>query len=137
MDRLTLAEVVADPDRLEDTPLEELPDLLAELERLRAEVWTRLMAPVSAPTGDEDRPDPDQLLDAEAVADILDVNTRYVYDHAEDWPFTRRISSRKLRFSERGLYRWLNTRACPPPPAASSFPAVALLLLEAVLRVMA
>lgn len=52
----------------------------------------------------------DQLLDVEAVAERLDVQERYVYDHADDWPFTRRLSPRKLRFSERGLNRWLSTR---------------------------
>lgn len=102
-----LAEVVADPHRLDELPREELPDLLANLERLRAKVWARLSAPPEdASSGGK----PDRLLDVGAVAEILDVAPRYVYDHADDWPFTRRISPRKLRFSEQRLYRWLETR---------------------------
>lgn len=109
MDRSALAEVAADPDRLGDVPREELPELLADVERLRAEVWSELTRPPE--NGGSPEPDTgDQLLDVEAVAEVLDVDTRYVYEHADDWPFTRRISPRKLRFSERGLYRWLETR---------------------------
>lgn len=111
MDRSALTEVVADPDRLEKLPRERLPELLADVERLRAEVWSRLSCPPrenGAESEDADRDD--QLLDVEAVAEVLDVDERYVYEHADDWPFTRRISPRKLRFSERGLYRWLETR---------------------------
>lgn len=109
-----LDRLVADASRLEDVPKEELPNLLADLERLRAEVWTRIARP-SPQNGvrsrdQTDQGTADQLLDVEAVAERLDVTERYVYDHADEWPFTRRISPRKLRFSERGLHRWLETR---------------------------
>lgn len=84
------------------------------MERLRARVWRRLTRPpqeddTGSGRGDAS-PTDDQLLDVETVAERLDVSERYVYDHADDWPFTRRLSSRKLRFSERGLYSWLQTR---------------------------
>lgn len=111
----SLAELAADPDRLENLPDEELPEVLAALERLRARVWARLNRPPE-PNGDGGRRRgggggrEDRLLDVETVADRLDVTERYVYDHADDWPFTRRLSRQKLRFSERGLYRWLETR---------------------------
>lgn len=107
-----LAELADDPDRIEDLPREDLPELLSELEGLRARLQLRLSRP---PTGRENgreeapRTD-DRLLDVEEVADRLDVTERYVYDRADDWPFTRRISPRKLRFSEEGLYRWLEAR---------------------------
>ena len=48
----------------------------------------------------------DRLLSAADVAARLNVSTRYVYDHAREWPFAERLSARKLRFSERGLERW-------------------------------
>lgn len=109
-----LASVAANPDQVEKLPDEVLPDLLADVERLRARVWTRLNRPVNS-TGNGDktpskRVEEDQLLDVESVAEILSVDTRYVYDHADEWPFTRRISSRKLRFSKKGLFRWLRNR---------------------------
>lgn len=109
--RRTLAELAADPDRVEDLPREELPEVLSALESIRARLQLRLVRPAEPSRNDDSEPDTDdRLLDVEAVADFLDVDERYVYDHADEWPFTRRISPRKLRFSERGLYRWLETR---------------------------
>lgn len=107
-----LAELAANPGRVEDLPEDNLPDLLAELERLRARIWSELARPriPSSHNPGEAAETGDRLLDAQDVAELLDVAPRYVYDHADDWPFTRRLSPRKLRFSERGLYRWLETR---------------------------
>lgn len=79
-------------------------DFLQSIETV-ASVVERAVQAEAVENGDEDR-----LLDAEEAADILGVKKRYVYDNADDWPFTRRLSRRKLRFSERGLYRWLETR---------------------------
>lgn len=111
--RRTLAELAADPDRAEDLPRDDLPAVLSELEALRARLQLRLVRTPARRNGGDPGGEPDtgdRLLDAEAVAERLDVDERYVYDHADGWPFTRRISPRKLRFSERGLYRWLETR---------------------------
>lgn len=49
----------------------------------------------------------DQLLTAEAVATRLDCSVRSVYRAAKAWPFTVRLGAKALRFSERGLNRWL------------------------------
>lgn len=108
----TLAAVIADPNRVDNIPTEELPDILADIERLRVRVWTRLNSPPVRPESpnESDSESSDRLLDADGVAEVLNVTERYVYDHADEWPFTRRISRRKLRFSKRGLYRWLETR---------------------------
>ena len=57
------------------------------------------------PTGKLDR-----LLTAAEVAERLNVGRRFVYDHAEKWPFTKRLDEGTLRFSERGLDRWLEHR---------------------------
>lgn len=106
----TLAELVADPSRLEDLAEEDLPEVLAALERLKAKVWARLARPPERNAPPDRTAQEDRLMDVEEVAEILNVDSRYVYDHADDWPFTRKISHRKLRFSEDGLYRWLDTR---------------------------
>lgn len=106
-----LAELAADPERVGDIPREDLPDVLAALEGLRARLWARLSkSPAPSSNGGASEPEEDRLLDVNRVADILGVGVDYVYDHADGWPFTRRISPRKLRFSERGLYRWLERR---------------------------
>ena len=52
----------------------------------------------------------DRLLTATEVAERLNVGRRFVYDHAEKWPFTKRLDEGTLRFSERGLDRWLEHR---------------------------
>ena len=110
-----LAHVAAYPSSIQNLPEGQLLDLLAELERLRARVWWRLNRPASPQVdsnGSEiQRAEEDQLLDVAQVAQIMAVDERYVYDHATDWPFTRKISSRKLRFSKRGLFRWLKTQS--------------------------
>lgn len=105
-----IAELAADPERLSTLPDDALPAVLAALERLRARIWSRLARPPEPDGNGASPPEEDRLLDAEAVADRLGVSPRYVYDHADDWPFARKLSPRKLRFSERGLYRWLEER---------------------------
>lgn len=45
------------------------------------------------------------LLDVRDVAARLRVSCDYVYRHARDWPFTRRVG-RALRFEADGLARW-------------------------------
>ena len=55
-------------------------------------------------------PQPDRLLTAKAVAERLGVQPRWVYDRADELPFTRRLSGNLLRFSERALERYLAAR---------------------------
>ena len=49
--------------------------------------------------------DPDRLLTPEEAAAILGQSVRWLYRHAANLPFTRRISRKNLRFSEAGLRR--------------------------------
>lgn len=106
-----LRDVLTDPARLEELETEELAELLAELEALRARAWARLSRP-DAPTGNgtPTTPASDRMLDVEEAAELLAVEPRWLYDRADDLPFTRRLAPRTLRFSERALYRWLETR---------------------------
>lgn len=109
MDASTLAEIAADPDRLDHVPDDELPDVLAALRELEARVWLRLRQP-SAPNGVSTAPEGDKLLKVDEAADILGVEPRWLYDRSDDLPFARKLAPRTLRFSERGLYRWLEPR---------------------------
>ena len=52
----------------------------------------------------------DQFLNADEAAEILGVNARWMYRNADSLPFTRRLSPRQLRFSEKGLRRWMDSR---------------------------
>ncbi len=111
METRALAELVADPSRLEDLPEEDLVDVVAELERLRARAWGRLSRPSGNGGADGRRqPDPDQMLTVKEAAEILGVEERWLYDRSDSLPFARKLAPRTLRFSERGLYRWLETR---------------------------
>lgn len=104
-----LATLLTDPARADALPREELPELLGQVERLRAALWVRLTVPAtngSTPKS-EARAEDDMLLTATAVAEILNVDDRYVYRHADSWPFTRRLSRGTLRFSHAGLRRWI------------------------------
>lgn len=107
-----LAELAADPERLDNLPDDELPEVLAALRELEARVWLRMRRPPERGSNGEPAKasDDDKMLNVQEAADILGVDERYVYDHADDWPFTRRLSPRKLRFSRAGLFRWLETR---------------------------
>lgn len=107
--------VILDPEGVPELDREEIPDLIGDLERIKAHLVSRLHQPPERdppPSDSAENPleHKDHLLKAEDVAEIMDVSTRYVYDHADGWPFTRRISQHKLRFSERGLYNWLDSR---------------------------
>jgi len=106
-----LAELAADPDRIEELPQEDLPDVLSALEGIRARVWMRLSRPPApARNGGPSEPEEDRMLRVEEAAEILDVEPRWLYDRSDDLPFARKLAPRTLRFSERGLYRWLETR---------------------------
>jgi predicted DNA-binding transcriptional regulator AlpA len=50
---------------------------------------------------------PDRLMKVGEAAARLGVTRRYVYAHADQYPFTKRLSLRVLRFSDRGLEKWL------------------------------
>lgn len=107
-----LARVVRDPSSTEELSEEALIEVLGALEGLKAKVWSRLIQFTVAGEEDEEspQPEPDQLLDVNNAAAVLGVTPRWLYDHAEQLPFTRKLAPRTLRFSEFGLYRWLETR---------------------------
>lgn len=110
MDAHTLAELADDPSRLESLTDDELADVVADLERLRARAWTRLHR-TDAENGDTSEAAPeDRMLDVDEAAEMLSVEPRWLYDRSDDLPFARKLAPRTLRFSERGIYRWLETR---------------------------
>lgn len=59
---------------------------------------------------DSASPKPDRNISIEEAAERLGVSRRYVYAHAGDLPFSRRVG-RRLLFSERGLERWLRQQS--------------------------
>ncbi len=101
--------VLGDPAKATEVSPDAVPAVLGHLAELQAIFLARLVSPNgshSAPTSSE----PDRLLTAEEAAPILGVTPRWLYRHARQLPFARRLSRKALRFSEAGLHRFLAAR---------------------------
>jgi excisionase family DNA binding protein len=94
---------------------QDVPALLAELEALRARLWTRLLATDTVPPADARQPD--RLLTPAEAAAVLSVPLRWIYRHHNQLPFTRRMSRKRLRFSEAGVQTWIADRHGRQGPA--------------------
>jgi hypothetical protein len=106
-----LAALVTDPERVADLDPDAIADARGELETLKARLWVRLHAPPAAPPhSSAGNGGPDHLLTAKEAAPLLGVAPRWMYRHAPDLPFTRRLTDGTLRFSQRGLERWRESR---------------------------
>ena len=54
---------------------------------------------------------PDKLITVEEAAERIGMTVRWIYGHASELPFVVRLpNSRAVRFSERGLAKWLAKR---------------------------
>jgi predicted DNA-binding transcriptional regulator AlpA len=96
----------------EQAPQEDIPDLLAELERAKATAYARLLSAQNRRTGDTEaisKPEDGRLLTAEAVADRLSVDVRWVYRHADDLGAIR-LSEKCLRFPRATVDAYLRSR---------------------------
>jgi len=80
----------------------QLPELLGELEIIRATAMLRMTAPAPAAA-------PDEQLEVGAAAKRLGVSKRYLYQHAEQFAFTRR-EGRKLLFSGHGITEYISRK---------------------------
>ena len=89
-------------DSLRQMQVEQLPELLGELEVIRATALVKMSALSPAPQRDE-------LLNTEGAAARIGVSTDYLYRHAQQFPFTRRIG-RKLLFSSLGIDAYIREK---------------------------
>lgn len=103
MRNVTLLEVIADLERR-----------AADAERVQAHapvaaVLQAVLQDLRGVNGPSPAPAPfpDRLLTARQAADRLNTTVRWLYRHADQLPFARRLSARGLRFSETGLEGWL------------------------------
>lgn len=98
--------LMADADSVgRDFNLEQLPDALAELERVKARLTLRLTASASESAG----PKEDHLLTVEEAALRLALAPDTLYRKAKTLPFTVRIGH-QVRFSSAGIERFIRTR---------------------------
>jgi uncharacterized protein len=89
-------------DSLQKMRPEQLPGLLGELEIIRATALLRLSAPAVPDRHDE-------LVTVQSAAERLGISTDYLYRHADQFPFTRRMG-RKLVFSSLGIDEYIRRR---------------------------
>jgi predicted DNA-binding transcriptional regulator AlpA len=107
---VNLADLLADPSRVADVAPEKVPALLGELELLRAMLWARNQPPPAPAPPATNGSGPDTWLKVDEAAERLAVSRRWLYTHAAELPFTKRLATGTLRFSERGLERWRAAR---------------------------
>jgi predicted DNA-binding transcriptional regulator AlpA len=88
-------------DSLPRTPPEKVPELLGELELIRASALLRLAGSGTPPPQGHD-----ELVTITIAAERLGMSRDYLYRHARKFPFTRRLG-RNLRFSSLGIERYI------------------------------
>jgi excisionase family DNA binding protein len=91
---------------LDKVPLEALPDLLGDLERLRAKAWARMVTPSRTGTEEafEERPAP--LMTASEVAAHLRFSRGHVYELSRSGKLPTVRSGRAIRFRRDDIEAW-------------------------------
>ena len=104
-DHPTLADLATNPVLAAEIDLDDIPQLLGEMERLRAILWARLALRINRPPPTEDR-----LLNSADAASRLGISKDWLYRNASRLPFTVRVSEGLLRFSATGIDRFIASR---------------------------
>ena len=85
--------------------------LLVEVAAIQATLASRIAAQSQSDHKTERaQPEEDRLLTVEETATRLGVRAQWLYRHAKQLPFARKLSRKALRFSEAGLRRWQAAR---------------------------
>ena len=80
-------------------------DFRAELKALIKEALTEQL---DAPTNHKE-PDSDGLVDVKRAAEYLDMTTSWLYKHANELPFSRKVGGSR-KFDKRAMKIWLERR---------------------------
>jgi predicted DNA-binding transcriptional regulator AlpA len=108
---LTLSDLLQNPQRVIDLPREVVPDMLCQLGAIQTALTARwLTAATSGGGGMSQEPEEDVLLDVEKAAQRLGTSKDWLYRHADKLPFTIRLGARQLRFSAKGIERYIRQR---------------------------
>jgi predicted DNA-binding transcriptional regulator AlpA len=109
-DRPDRAALLPPIEAVDALPAELLPGLLAGLAALQARAAARLTVQATADPAMLP-PGADKLLDVREAAERISMSADWLYRHKDKLPFTRRVGTRTVRFSEAGITRWLASRA--------------------------
>ena len=105
-----LDDLLADPARVRDLPPEAARDLLLCLAPLQEALRLQAVSPPAGVNGQGEAPTAgDRLLSVGEAAQKLGMSTDWCYRRAKQFPFAVRIG-RQLRFSERGIDRYIRQR---------------------------
>jgi predicted DNA-binding transcriptional regulator AlpA len=99
----TLDDLTLDPSLAKFLSPEEAVEMLSQL----GVVQGILLIQALSGRENEKQDAKDRLLNVKEVADRLDYSPDWVYRNANKLPFTRRLSSNQLRFSEKGLEKYI------------------------------
>lgn len=98
-----VAALVVAPAGADAVPPEHVPHLLGALEQVRAALWSRLVS------GREEAPRADRLLTIDEAAARLAVKKDWLRRRS-DLSFVVRLSPGQVRYSERGIERFIRRR---------------------------
>jgi len=87
-----------------------LPEILGELERVKARLWIRMLRGTPSKEIHKPLPPEDRLLTPVEAARIMNTSKTWLYRHSKKLPFTRKLSRKSLRFSENGLRKWMEAK---------------------------
>ncbi len=108
---LTLGDLLQHPQRVIDLPREFVPDMLCQLGAIQTALTARwLTASCSRSEVMPPEPEEDVLLDVDKAAQRLSTSKDWLYRHADKLPFTIRLGARQLRFSVKGIERYIRQR---------------------------
>ena len=88
-----------------EIPNEDIPAALTQIAAFQTAIAAKLMGAC-----EEHAQETDELLTVKQAAELLAVNTDWLYRRAKTLPFSRRLSRKALRFSRRGLLAWRDRR---------------------------
>ena len=105
----TLPDVARDPSRIDDLDETGLAALVVELSGVQARLAARL-----AQLGAEARNGTDRLLTLQEAAALLTVSPSWL-KRRPHLPFCMKLSDGTVRYSEQGIWRWLQRKAGARP----------------------
>jgi excisionase family DNA binding protein len=109
----SLDDLAANPERARDLPPNVAADLLVKLAGVQSLLLARALAP--SRNGHEPPPE-DKLFTVAEAAERLGVSEDWLYRRARKLPFAVRVSPRHVRFSARGIERYIRQREGRNPP---------------------
>ena len=103
-----LDEIAGDPSKAELLSYQDIWDLMVRVNGLQSILLGRLAC--LSQSVSKSSLQGDQLLDVNETAKKLSVSKDWLYRNSNKLPFTRRLGPRKLRFSDRGIEKYIKSR---------------------------